>query len=95
MSDQVGADFGRLAATQQHLVQTVGQVNGQLADLKSYLKPLVATWEGEASANYQALQAKWDRAAEDLNMVLQRISAALATTNDDFQATEKGNAARF
>ena len=92
---QIGADFGRLAVTQEHIVSTVGQVNGQLADLKSYLAPLVGSWEGEASASYQALQQQWDRASEDLNAVLARIGAALAETNSDFQATEKANAARF
>lgn len=95
MTDQVGADFGRLAGTQQHIVTTVGQVNGSLADLKSYLAPMVATWEGEASVNYQALQAKWDSASNDLNAVLQRIGAALAETNDQFLTTEKSNASRF
>ena len=93
--DQIGADFGRLGATQSHIVSTSANVNGQLADLKAYLAPLVATWEGEAAASYQALQQKWDRSAEDLNLVLQRIGAALAETNSDFQAAEKSNAARF
>ncbi len=55
----------------------------------------MATWEGEASASYQVLQKKWDAAAADLNSVLQRIGAALAETNSDFQSTEKANAARF
>ncbi len=95
MTDQVGADFARLAATQQQLTSTVSSMNGKLEDLKAFLKPLVATWEGEASANYQALQAKWDTAATDLNAVLGRISGALAETNSQFQATEKSNAARF
>ncbi len=95
MTDQVGADFGRLAGTHQHLVSTVSQMNSQLQSLKDYLKPLVATWEGEAAANYQALQHKWDTAAADLNSVLQRIGAALGDTNAEFQATEKSNAARF
>lgn len=93
--NQVGANFGKLSATQQHIASTVGQMNGQLGDLKSYLAPLVATWEGEASASYQALQAKWDSAAHDLNNVLGRISTALAAANADFQSTEKANAGRF
>lgn len=93
--DQVGADFGRLAATHEHLVASVAQMNGQLNNLRDYLKPLVATWEGEAAANYQALQNKWDTAAADLNSVLQRIGGALGETNSEFQATERSNAARF
>ena len=95
MNDQIGANFASLDRTQSHIVTTSGQVNGALEELKGYLRPLVATWEGEASASYQMLQKKWDSAATDLNSVLQRIGAALADTNSDFQATEKANAARF
>ena len=60
MNDQIGANFGSLDRTQGHIVTTVGQVNGALDELKGFLKPLVATWEGEASASYQVLQKKWD-----------------------------------
>lgn len=95
MTTQIGADFGSLDRTQAHLVKTVGDVNRSLADLKSYLAPMVAAWEGEAATNYNALQQKWDSAAADLNTVLQRIGSALAATNEDFQATEKTNAGRF
>ncbi len=95
MTDQIGADFRSLDRTQVHIGTTASQVNGALADLKNYLKPLVATWEGEAATSYQALQKKWDAAATDLNAVLQRIGHALADTNSDFQSTEKANAARF
>jgi early secretory antigenic target protein ESAT-6 len=95
MADQIGADFGRLATTQQHLAQTASSMNSTLSDLKAFIKPLVGTWQGEASTQYQVLQAKWDSAATDLNTVLSRISAALAEANTQFQATERANAARF
>lgn len=95
MTDQIGADFARLGVTQQHIAQTVGSMNNTLSDLKAFISPLVATWEGEASAQYQALQARWDSAATDLNAVLGQISTALAETNTQFQATERANAARF
>lgn len=95
MTDQVGADFGRLAGTEAHIASTVGQVNGALESLKGYLRPLVASWDGEASVSYQLLQRKWDTAAADLNAVLSQIGRALGETNSEFQVTEKSNAARF
>ena len=88
-----------------HLVVTFGAVNEaamdadaiatqiaqQLADLKAYLAPLVGTWSGEASTDFQALQAKWDASAGDLNQVLRQISQSLRTAGDNYLNTERTN----
>lgn len=92
---RVGADFGRLSNTQQHLQSTTQQMNSTLEDLKGYLRPMVSTWTGEASTNYQQYQKQWDQSAADLNQVLQSISRALDETNNQMQSTEKSNAGRF
>lgn len=67
------------------------QIAQQLSDLKSYLAPLVATWSGQASSDFQALQAKWDSSAGDLNQVLRQISQALRAAGEQYQATESAN----
>lgn len=67
------------------------QIAQQLDDLKSYLAPLVSTWSGQASTDFQALQAKWDASANDLNQVLRQISQSLRTAGDNYQATERTN----
>jgi 6 kDa early secretory antigenic target len=95
MVDQISIDFARLTTTREHITQTVGTMNGTLDDLKAYIKPLTATWTGEASTQYQVLQDKWDASAADLNSVLGRISAALAEAINQLQAAERQNAARF
>ena len=67
------------------------QIAQQLSDLKSYLAPLVASWSGEASSDFQALQAKWDASANDLNQVLRQISQSLRTAGDNYLSTERSN----
>lgn len=67
------------------------QIEQQLSDLKSYIAPLVATWSGEASTDYQALQAKWDASANDLNQVLRQMAQALRTAGENYQSTERAN----
>jgi 6 kDa early secretory antigenic target len=67
------------------------QIAQQLSDLKSYLAPLVGSWSGEAASDFQALQAKWDNSAEDLNQVLRQISQSLRTAGDNYQNTERSN----
>ena len=67
------------------------QISQQLGDLKSYLTPLVGTWSGDASTEYQALRAKWDSSANDLNQVLRQMAQALRTAAENYQSTERKN----
>ena len=62
--------ISRAALIMPNQTATVASMNSQLQDLKSYLAPMVATWEGQAAQNYNAKQAQWDQAANDLNEVL-------------------------
>jgi early secretory antigenic target protein ESAT-6 len=52
---------------------------------------MVASWSGEASSDFQALQAKWDASANDLNQVLRQISQSLRTAGDNYLNTERSN----
>ena len=67
------------------------QIAQQLDDLKSFLAPLIATWSGQAASDFQALQAKWDTSAGDLNQVLRQMSQSLRTAGEQYQATESAN----
>ena len=40
-------------------------------------------------------RAKWDRSANDLNQVLNQIGVALGTSNENYQAGEAANRARW
>jgi WXG100 family type VII secretion target len=70
-----------------------GQIERELSDLKGYLAPMVATWTGLASADYQALQRQWDTSAADLNVVLRQIAQALRTAHANYTEAEQQNAA--
>ena len=83
--------FGAINEAAMDTDSIAAQIAQQLSDLKAYLAPLVASWSGEASADFQALQAKWDSSAEDLNQILRQISQSLRTAGDNYQATESAN----
>ena len=70
---------------------TAAQIDQQLDDLKAYLAPMVSTWTGQAAAEYQALQQKWDTSAAELNAVLREISGALRTAGQNYQQAEREN----
>lgn len=67
------------------------QITQQLTDLKSYLAPLLETWSGQASSDFQALQAKWDASAGDLNQVLRQIAEALRAAGENYATAERTN----
>jgi WXG100 family type VII secretion target len=67
------------------------QIAQQMSDLKAYLAPMVASWSGDASSEYQALQSRWDASANDLNQVLRQMAQALRTAGDNYASTERKN----
>jgi 6 kDa early secretory antigenic target len=87
--------FGELESARESIATTWKNISQELEELKSYLKPMVDTWTGDASIAYQALQAQWDRSANDLNQVLNQIGVALGTSNENYRAGEEANRRRW
>ncbi|MBV8542192.1 MAG: WXG100 family type VII secretion target [Pseudonocardiales bacterium] len=87
--------FGELESARSSIQATWTSISQEMEDLKRYLQPMVETWTGDASSAYQAHQAKWDRSARDLNQVLNQIGVALGTSNENYQAGEAANRARW
>ena len=87
--------FGGIAEAQADTNAISQQISQELADLRRYLGPLTATWTGTAAADFQALQARWDSSAADLNAVLQGISGALGNALASYQQVEQANAAMW
>lgn len=78
---QIKYDFAQIVNASEDMRSSSAHINGQLAELKQIIAPMVQTWEGSAAAAYQAHQAKWDQAAEDLNAILAQIAATVEEGN--------------
>ncbi|MFP5069737.1 WXG100 family type VII secretion target [Pseudonocardia nantongensis] len=92
---EIKVTFGALEEARTNVAATAGRIRTQLDDLKRYLAPMVGTWTGQAAADYQAVQQKWDTSAAGLNDTLTRIGVALGQANDAYRRTEQANAARW
>jgi WXG100 family type VII secretion target len=92
---EIRVTFAALETAQADVSGVAGRMTGQLEDLKRFLAPLVATWEGQAAAEYQAEQRQWDTAAAGLAGVLAQIGVALGTANESYRQVEQANAARW
>ena len=83
--------FGAVNEAAMDTDGVASQIAAQLSDLKAYLAPMVGSWSGDASSDFQALQAKWDASAADLNQVLRQMSQSLRTAGDNYLNTERRN----
>ena len=92
MPDHILVTFGAVQQASADASGAAATLNAQLADLKAYLAPLVASWQGAAASDYSAKQAKWDAAQQGLNDVLAQISRAVGTAHDTYSQTESTNA---
>lgn len=72
-----------------------GQIEQQLGDLQGFLAPLVASWTGDASSDWQALQQRWNGSADDLNAVLRQIAMALRSASQSYVSGERNNASMW
>lgn len=84
--------FAALANAAQSIQSTSNNLNSKLDDLQSQLKPVVSTWTGSASENYQVQQQKWNQAQTDLTQVLQAIGKAVEAAHEAYTNTETSNA---
>jgi 6 kDa early secretory antigenic target len=92
---EIKVTFAALETAQVDVSWVATRMNGQLEDLKRFLAPLVATWEGLAATEYQAKQRQWDTAAAGLASVLGQIGVALGTANESYRQVEQANASRW
>lgn len=92
---EIKVTFAALQTAQGDVTATAGRITTQLDDLKRLLAPMVTSWSGAASDDYQVKQRQWDAAAADLTAVLARIGVALGAANESYQQVENANAARW
>ena len=90
-SGQLFVTFETIAQASQNVQRTYQNLTQKLDDLHSFLAPLVAEWSGAASEQYQAKQAQWTSAQNDLGQVLQAIGRVLEETHSSYQNTESSN----
>ncbi|MHA6624548.1 WXG100 family type VII secretion target [Pseudonocardia sichuanensis] len=92
---EIKVTFGALEAARADVGGTATRISERLEELKRYLAPLVASWEGQAATEYRERQGQWDAAAADLAAVLAQIGVALGTANESYRQVEQVNAARW
>jgi len=94
-NEGIKVTFGSLESAAGNIGTQAHKVQASLEDLKSFLAPLVASWTGQASEEYQQHQKQWDTAATDLQQVLASIGTAVQNAAQEYQQGEQINTARW
>ncbi|WP_182112079.1 MULTISPECIES: WXG100 family type VII secretion target [unclassified Actinotalea] len=94
MSD-LKVNFSALSTAAADISTGANQIEAKLGDMDRSLQPLRANWSGEASSSYEAAKAKWTSAITDMKALLTDIGRAVDTSGQEYNSTEKNNAARW
>ncbi|MBX9245625.1 WXG100 family type VII secretion target [Actinotalea ferrariae] len=94
MSD-LKVNFSALSTAAADISTGANQLEAKLADMDRSLQPLRANWSGEASQSYEAAKSKWTSAISDMKLLLTDIGRAVDTSGQEYNSTEKNNAARW
>lgn len=94
-NNNIKVSFGELGNAASDIGNHASKVQSELDNLQQRLMPVIAQWEGGASASYQDAQNRWNEAAAGLQQVLATIGTAVASATEAYQAAEKKNEGRW
>lgn len=84
-----------LLALSQQVNGAAGQIESELASLRSRVLPISATWSGQAQERFQVLYEEWSRSAAALQQALAGISQLLGQAGQSYDEAERRIAGSF
>lgn len=94
-SGMMKVGFGQLEAGAADIQSAAARIDARLNELEGQLNALRGDWTGQASEAYQVAKKQWDTAMADMRQLLAGLGQAVSQSNQDYQATERGNAGMF
>ncbi|MDV2474753.1 hypothetical protein F8M49_03675 [Rhodococcus zopfii] len=83
-------DFEGVHQVFKDLTALQGAMNDELDSVGTTAERFVQTWDGTAQDEYYKSQTKWNTAASELNFILGRIGASVASGNRNMIDLEDG-----
>ncbi|MFE7114979.1 WXG100 family type VII secretion target [Streptomyces sp. NPDC057654] len=80
-----------LANASSNTMSTAAEIAGQLAELKTYVTSLEASWQGLAHNQFQTLMTEYDIYARMLHDALEGISKGLQGSYVNYKDSEQQN----
>jgi 6 kDa early secretory antigenic target len=84
-----------LLTLSQQVQASAGQIETELAGLRSRVLPIGASWGGQAQERFQLLYDEWSRSAQGLQQALGGISQLLGHAGQTYDEVERQVAGSF
>ena len=82
--DNIKVGFSSVESIESQLGSTLKKLQTCLSNLDNSLKPIHDSWSGAAKAAYANDKVKWDKAADDMNIVLGQITKAVTDAKESY-----------
>ncbi len=92
---EIRINHGALEQAAADMRATVNRIDARLHDLERELAPLRSDWTGSAKEAYQVSKTQWDRAINEMKLLLQDTHHTVSTSNDEYRAADRRGAAKF
>jgi len=88
MAQPIGITFQMLQDGNKACLDTVHEIDGELASMRAYVSELAAEWLGASSMQYQNLMTDFDKYGQMLNDSLNGIADGLLGNYHNYTTTE-------
>jgi WXG100 family type VII secretion target len=95
MDDTLVVNFGAMEHASHSIQTALNTLNARLEEISQLGKRLTASWQGESREAYAIRQAGWERAGNDLALMLKDIKIALDESMQRYLETENRNRQLF
>lgn len=89
MAQPIGITFQMLQDGNKACLDTVSDIDSELASMRAYVSELAAQWLGASSMQYQNLMTDFDKYGQMLNDSLNGIANGLLFNYGNYTTTEK------
>lgn len=93
--DGIRVNHAGLDQAASDLVQKVKDIDTRMNQLETELSGLRSSWAGNARLAYDSAKATWDRAIEEMRILLQDTGRAVEQSNTDYAAADARGAHAF
>lgn len=93
--DGIKVEHGKLDAGSADVRAAAKDIETRLNTLEDELKPLASDWTGAAKEAYREAKATWDKAINDMIVLLDQAGTNVQTSNDEYKAADARGAGRF
>ena len=95
MAAQYSIDPAQLSQSASKVGAQATEIMGRIGEVMKEVQASRAFWTGQASGQYEALMADWNKTATQVHTALDNTVQALSRAAAEYDTTEAANTTRF